>query len=166
MIIGIGGISNAGKSSLANLIKLQFENDFKVKILCQDDFINPQEEIAKINGITDWEYPDSINHKMYLQAVKRESLNNDIVISEGLFAFYDDELSDLYDKKIFLYVDKGVFKNRKSKDLRWGEIPDWYMEHIWGSYEKFGKAKDFSEIKKINAEHLFNIKEIQDYLKS
>jgi uridine kinase len=165
MIIGIGGISNAGKSSLANLIKLQLENDYKVKILCQDDFILSEDEIPKINGLTDWEYPSSINHQMYLQAVKRENQNNDIVISEGLFAFYDDELSKLYDKKIFLQIEKEVFINRKVNDHRWGKVPEWYVEHIWNSYQKYGKAKNSQKVKTLNAQNLFDIDEIISYLK-
>ena len=166
MLIGIGGVSNAGKSSLANLLKRELESEFKVKILCQDDFILSEEKIPRFNGLTDWESPDSINHKMYLQAVKRECQNNDIVISEGLFAFYDEELSNLYEKTIFLYVEKEIFKNRKSRDHRWGDVPDWYVEHIWDAYQKFGKAKFSKGIKKINAGIRFDLDEIIAYLKS
>jgi len=166
MVIGIGGVSNAGKSSLANLLKLNLEKDFKVKILCQDDFILPQEDIPKVKGLTDWECPESINHEMYLQAVQRECQNNDIVISEGLFAFHNDELSNLYDKIFFLYVEKDIFRSRKERDLRWGDVPDWYIEHIWESYEKYGKAKDIQGIKKIYAGGRFDLADIISYVKT
>lgn len=166
MIIGIGGVSNAGKSSLANLIKLNLEKDFKVKILCQDDFILPKEEIPIINDLTDWERPDSINHKMYFQAVQRECQNNDIVISEGLFAFHDEELSNLYDKILFLYVEKEIFRSRKLRDHRWGNVPDWYIEHIWESYKKYGKAQTIKGIKKINAGVRFDLEDILSYVKA
>lgn len=166
MIIGIGGVSNAGKSSLANLLKLNLEKDFKVKILCQDDFILPQEDIPKINGLTDWECPESINHDMYLQAVQRECQNNDIVISEGLFAFHDEELSKIYNKILFLYVEKDIFKIRKQRDHRWGDVPDWYIEHIWESYKKYGKAKTIQGIKKINASGRFDLADIISYVKA
>ncbi len=166
MIIGIGGVSNAGKSSLANLLKIELEQDFKVKILCQDDFIIAEHKIPKFNGLTDWECPTSINHKMFLEAVKRESQNNDIVISEGLFAFYHNELSKLYEKKLFLYIDKDVFKQRKLRDKRWGESPEWYINHIWDSYKKSGKAKDALGVKKINAGNRFDLDNIVSYIKS
>lgn len=166
MIIGIGGVSNAGKSSLANLLKRELEKEFKVKILCQDDFIIAEHKIPKINGFTDWECPTSINHKMFLQAVLRESHNNDIVISEGLFAFYNNELSNLYEKKLFLYIDKDIFIQRKLRDKRWGESPEWYINHIWDSYNKSGKAKDALGVKKINAGNRFDLDEIVSYIKS
>ncbi len=166
MIIGIGGVSNAGKSSLAYLLKRELEKEFKVKILCQDDFIIAEDRIPKINGLTDWECPSSINHKMFLQAVIRENHNNDIVISEGLFAFYNNELSKLYEKTLFLYVEKDIFIQRKLRDKRWGDSPKWYIDHIWNSYEKKGKAKDALGVKKINAGKLFNLDEIVSYIKS
>jgi len=164
MIIGIGGISNAGKSSLANLLKLYFEKTYKVKILCQDDFIINENEIPKINGYTDWELPVSINHSMFLQAIIREELNNDIVISEGLFAYHDIELVKLYQKKIFLRINKNIFIERKKSDNRWGEVPDWYIEHIWDSYDKYGKAISEKGIKRIEAIGNFNMEDIIDYL--
>ena len=166
MIIGIGGISNAGKSFLANLIKINLEKKYKVKILCQDDFIKPESKIPTINGLTDWEHPSSINHEMYRQAVFREAKNNDIVISEGLFAYYSNTLTESYSKKLFLYIDKETFKQRKQHDLRWGKVPDWYIEHIWSSYLRYGKANDIIGIKKIDASNDFNLEEISDYIES
>ena len=166
MIIGIGGVSNAGKSSLANLLKRILEKELKVKILCQDDFIIAEHKIPKINGITDWECPRSINHKMFLQAVRREKQNNDIVISEGLFAFHDDNLSKLYDKKLFLFVDKDTFKLRKLRDKRWGKVPEWYIDHIWDFYIIKGRAKDAKGVKKIDATQLFDLDDIVKFIKS
>ncbi|PLX01930.1 MAG: hypothetical protein C0595_12985 [Marinilabiliales bacterium] len=164
MIIGIGGVSNAGKSFLANMIKIDLEKKYKIKILCQDDFIKPESKIPKINGLTDWEHPSSINHDMYYQAIIREAKNNDILISEGLFAFYSDKLTALYDKNIFLYIDKETFINRKKDDLRWGKVPDWYIQHIWDSYLRYGKANNIPGIKKIDASKQFDLSEIINYI--
>lgn len=164
MIIGIGGISNAGKSFLANLIKIELEGKYKIKVLCQDDFIKAESKIPQINGLTDWEHPSSINHDMFYQAVIREEKNNDILISEGLFAFYSDKLTNLYDKNIFLYIDKETFKDRKKDDLRWGKVPDWYIQHIWDSYLRYGKANSIPGIKKIDASTHFNLSEILNYI--
>ncbi len=164
MIIGIGGISNAGKSFLANLIKIELEKKYKIKVLCQDDFIKPESKIPQINGLTDWEHPSSINHEMYYQAISREAKNNDILISEGLFAFYSDKLTALYHKNIFLYIDKETFISRKKDDLRWGKVPDWYIQHIWDSYLRYGKANKILGIKKIDASQHFNLSDIINYI--
>lgn len=164
MIIGIGGVSNAGKSSLANLLKIELEKDYKIKILCQDDFIKPEEKIPRINKLIDWEHPSSINHEMFFQAVLREKRNNDIVFSEGLFAFYSDRLCNMYSHKLFLKIDQDTFFERKKRDLRWGKVPDWYIQHIWDSYLRYGKATQLQNSIKINANKLFNIQEIRTAL--
>jgi len=139
MIIGIGGSSNSGKSTLANELALHF-NNLKVKILCQDDFVISHDLLTRINGHIDWEQPSTIDIKKYIEAVKDANKNYDLVICEGLFAFWFSELNKLYDKKIFLKIDKNTFLNRKIKDLRWGKEPKWYIEHIWESHLKYCKV--------------------------
>lgn len=138
MILGIGGCSNSGKSALAEAIDNSFTVK-KVKILCQDDFVKTRNLLTEINGHIDWEIPSTIKFDEYLNAVKKASLENDLVICEGLFAFWFEDLNRLYDKIIHLKIDKETFFNRKKKDLRWGKEPDWYIEHIWQSFLKYGQ---------------------------
>ncbi len=137
MIIGIGGVSMSGKSSLARILKKHFSRK-KVSILCQDDFIMPQNEMPQINGKTDWENPGSIDFDEFIASVVARDIENDVVIAEGLFAFHDQTLINLYDKKIFLEIPEPVFFERKKLDKRWEIEPDWYIQHIWKSYLKFG----------------------------
>lgn len=136
MIIGIGGISNAGKSGLALKIKEHF-SDRSVEILCQDDFVKPVSQIPKINGHTDWETPESIDFNRYYNHLISKVKQYDIIIDEGLFVFFDQRLVKLYDKSIFMTLSKETFFNRKEKDLRWGREPGWYIDHIWNSHQKF-----------------------------
>ncbi len=137
MIIGIGGVSMSGKSSLARAIKKQFSRK-KVSILCQDDFIMPQKKMPLIRGKTDWENPGSIDFDEFIASVVAREIENDIVIAEGLFAYHDQTLINLYDKKIFLEIPESVFFERKNLDKRWEIEPDWYIPHIWKSYLNFG----------------------------
>ena len=58
---------------------------------------------------------------------------------EGLLAFYESRIEQLLDKKIFIEIPKTLFLERKVRDKRWGEFPEWYMEHIWQSYLTYGK---------------------------
>ena len=140
MVIGIGGCSNSGKSELAEQLN-NFYIEHNVKILCQDDFVKRRDFLTTINEHVDWELPSTIFINDYINAVKDASKTYDLVICEGLFAFWFDELNKLYDKKIFLELDEKTFKERKRKDLRWGKEPDWYIEHIRQSYLKYGLAK-------------------------
>jgi uridine kinase len=139
MIIAIGGISNAGKSRLAKQLAKYYRYQKKVSaiILCQDDYVRPTGEILLINGHTDWETPDSIDYDRYYDAVAKSKKQYDIVIAEGLFVCYDPRLLRLYDKFIYINIDKTTFFNRKRKDLRWGKEPEWYIEHIWQSNNKY-----------------------------
>ena len=138
MIIAIGGCSNSGKSALAKGIAVRIK-DKPVKVLCQDDFTHPTHMIPKIKGHTDWEIPASIDFGAMKHEIEESSKNNDIVIVEGLMIYYLPELNKLYDKKLFVNINKKTFLKRKYSDFRWGKEPDWYVEHIWNNYLKYGQ---------------------------
>ena len=139
MIVGIGGASNAGKSWLAKSIS---ENcpDKTIKILCQDDFVFPVDQQPTVKGRIDWENPASIDFGKFKTAIIKNQGNYDIVIAEGLMVFNDKGINRLYDKKVFIEISKRNFLRRKSIDRRWGEEPNWYIEHIWQSYQKYGRV--------------------------
>lgn len=141
MIIGIGGVSNAGKTTLATRLKERL-SPLRIAVLCQDDFARPVSGIPRINGHVDWEIPESIDLARYYRHILKQREEYDIIIAEGLFAFCDKHIYSHYDKKIFLTISKETFWRRKSKDLRWGKEPDWYMEHIWKSHFKCGIMKE------------------------
>ena len=136
MIIGIGGISTAGKSKLAEWIQSQVAGR-KTIVLCQDNYAMPTPQIPVINGHTNWEIPESLDFDLFYANISDAAKENDIVIAEGLFVFYEQRLLDLFDKKIFLQISKRTFLARKKTDLRWGKEPLWYMEHIWKSHHMY-----------------------------
>jgi len=139
MIIGIGGCSNSGKSLLAKQISDFYQRNKTVKILCQDDFVKRRDFLTTINEHVDWELPSTIEIDKYISSVKDAEKQYDLLICEGLFAFWFDELNILYDKYIFLEIDEHTFKHRKQADLRWGKEPDWYIDHIWQSHMRYGQ---------------------------
>lgn len=140
MVIGIGGVSNSGKSHLAEKLAGHFQNKSS-KIISQDNFVLPKDEIPQIIDQIDWETPESINFAMFKEAILEAIKSFDFVIVEGIFAYHDKQINDLYDKKLFIEISKETFLERKIKDARWGIEPAWYMDHIWTSYLKFSQPK-------------------------
>ena len=136
MIIGIGGISNAGKSGLAEKIKAHYTGK-NIVVLCQDNFARPTATIPKIKGHTNWEIPESLDFDRFYQEIINRAQTHDWVIAEGLFVFHEERLLKLYDKMIFMSISKTTFLKRKHQDLRWGKEPDWYVQHIWESHFNF-----------------------------
>lgn len=137
MVIAIGGVSRSGKSTLASRIKHRLGND-QCQIIEQDRFVHSLDKIPVIHGKLDWEHPDSIDFEKLKQAIVKAANSKKYTIVEGLLAFHWPELNELFDLNIFLKITKEEFIRRKEEDERWGMEPDWYIEHIWDSYEKYG----------------------------
>ena len=173
MVIGIGGVSRSGKSTLAALIlRLYTEGGKTAVVLAQDDCVFPPEQIPTISHgketEIDWETPESIDFQRYKNAILEAKMQFDHVITEGLLNFYDADLNALYDKFLFVDIPKTTFLQRKADDKRWGEVPSWFVEHIWASYEKFGKTV-FEDKKRtvfvLSGEADFDVKEVINFLK-
>lgn len=172
MVIGIGGVSRSGKSTLGIFIYQLFtEGGQTAVVLSQDDYVFPIEQIPKIyNGEEveiDWEIPESIDFQRYKNAILDAQKQFDHVITEGLLNFYDAEINSLFDKFLFVDIPKPTFLTRKTADKRWGDVPDWYIEHIWASYGRLGKTilEDTKyEVLVLSGEVDFDIKVVSDFL--
>jgi uridine kinase len=166
MVIGIGGPSRSGKSTLANLLVTHFRrNGKKAIIFHQDDFVFPETQIPKIKDKTDWESPLSIDHNLLLEVVSDFKERFEVVIIEGFFAFHDVRLNAIYEKRIFVKISKRTFIIRKAMDSRWGYIPTWYIDHIWKSYLKMGKPSTIkTDYLEASGEDEFDMKKILGYL--
>jgi nicotinamide/nicotinate riboside kinase len=163
MIIAIGGVSTAGKTTLAGQLRNFFHNK-KVSILCQDDFVKPVEQIPLIENRIDWESPDSIDHIRFREAIVAEKRENDIVIVEGLMVFWDPLTQALFDKNVFIGISNSLFRKRKNSDYRWGNEPDWYVEHIWQSYLQYGLPKNTENIVTVDGNKRIELTPILNYL--
>lgn len=162
MLIGIGGVSRSGKSALAAEICNYFRSQDKTTVvITQDDFVKPLREIPKIKTETDWEHPASLRHAVLRQTLSFYTLHFDVIILDGFLAFYDPDLVAKFQLKIFVEIPKAVFLKRKAEDRRWGFIPEWYFEHIWASYERYGipEALETAYVR-VNGEEEVNIAKI------
>jgi nicotinamide/nicotinate riboside kinase len=140
MIIGIGGVSRSGKTVLAkHLATCLVENGKQVSVLHQDDLVVDQKLMPKIKGELDWEHPSSIDYQKIISLIAHQKNQYDYLLIEGLFAFANEELNKLYDKGIYLHIDRATFVKRKLEDERWGGEPEWYLDHIWDAHQRYGR---------------------------
>ncbi len=166
MIIGIGGVSRAGKSTLANLLtKLFIARGNKVLIFSQDDYIQPEERIPIIRDRVDWEVPESIRISDFSKDILEARKHHNLIIAEGLFCFYDPLLVDQMSRKIYIHISKDIFLHRKKEDLRWGSTPDpdWYMEHIWNRHQRYGIPSDLEQYFTVDGSQYFDLIQIMQY---
>ncbi len=169
MTIGIGGSSRSGKTSLALLIKNLFEKHGQSAILLsQDDYAFTDETfIPKIHNRTDWEHPASIDFEWYKNDIILKQSNYQNVIAEGLFNFWDKDINSLFDMIFFTRISQQTFYERRKHDTRWGYEPQWYIEHVWQSYLKYGKSildDPFASVVVLSGETAFNEQWIDNIL--
>jgi uridine kinase len=141
IIIGIGGTSRSGKSALAKKINEYYQTkQNQVCLIKQDDLVCEEKDIPLIKSEVDWEHPDSMDFDGQLNLIMKKKGLYQVLIIEGILAFYDERINQLYDVRILCEIDKFNFLRRKRKDFRWGLHDNWYIEHIWDSYHKFGRS--------------------------
>ncbi len=140
-IVAIGGCSNSGKSTLARQLSAQLP--YSSQIVSMDEHVRSIERIPLINGKTDWEVPQSIDWKGIYQAMLDPIA--DLVIAEGFLIFWNKSINRLFDIKVFLDIDYLTFIERRRQETRWGSEPEWYVQHVWESYLKFGQLKEPSD---------------------
>jgi uridine kinase len=149
MMIGIGGVSRSGKSTLAQKLEPFFKGK-TTAIINQDEYIHSAFQMPWIGTELDWEDPESLDFQRMYYEIAWLSKNVEILIVEGLFAFYYPALNKKYDKKILIEIDFNTFVDRKLMDERWGKVPEWYIKHIWDSYLSFGLPENMDDVLRID----------------
>lgn len=140
MVIGIGGASRSGKSFLARQLAAEYKAAGKsVLVLDQDDFAFPEDELPRIRDRADWDHPLSLDFRRLQEHIRAARARYEVVLVEGILVFFDLEVNDLFDRRIFLVLDKVRFWERRKRETRWGEEPDWYLEHVWEAHLKYGR---------------------------
>ncbi|WP_421978384.1 hypothetical protein [Roseivirga seohaensis] len=134
-VIAIGGVSRSGKSTLADWLGTQLKN---TTVLHQDEYALPKDELPEINGIPDWEVPESIDWDTWHKAITQAKVKYDYVIIEGILVFANTNINALIDQPIFLNIDKENFLKRRLKEKRWGKEPEWFIEYVWEAHLKYG----------------------------
>lgn len=145
MIIGIGGVSRSGKTSLSRALKAQLRPTTIIVHL--DDYIkesrhwdfftkNPIFYLSKVHKKFDMEHPDTIDFDAFHRDIVRAAEEYDTVIAEGFLIVYDPRIKKLIDKYVHVEVSKSEFIKRRIKDFRHSNL--WYAKHVWKSFVKYG----------------------------
>jgi len=163
MVVGIGGPSNAGKSDLAKKI-LRELNHLSGIVLCLDDYVYPESHLSRIRGRIDWEHPDTIRFDQLIADLRNASQQYDIVIVEGFLLYSDPSILNEIDKMIFIEITEKTFRQRKVQDLRWGEEPSWYIDHIWSRYLAYGRPPEGLEMLFLEGEQEWPLKRILAFI--
>jgi uridine kinase len=130
MIIGIGGMSRSGKTTLAHQMAADYTKG-SVVVLSLDDYALPEKDIPMIGDMIDWEHPESIDFDKYYLDIFDAGHQFDLVLAEGFLIFLHEPLRKLFDKKVCVTVTREEFERRRK--LQYTE-PYWYLDHIWDSY--------------------------------
>ncbi|QTN38386.1 hypothetical protein HZ996_04250 [Cryomorphaceae bacterium] len=149
-LIGIGGLSQAGKTTLAAQLAAGW-SDRRVAVLEMDSFGKPESELplwvdAEGNSYRDWEHPESIDYDLLVAAVQQASTDHDIVIVEGILVFHDARLWNLFDTRVLLEVEDDLFWERRRRDVRWGAESDAYLQHVLDAYTERKKGLDLEDL--------------------
>lgn len=144
VIIGIAGGSASGKSSIAQRLKREFENNNSVVIIRQDDYYKDQSHMSYEERVkTNYDHPFAFDTELLIQHLDKliegktiqkptyDFVNHtrsnviecidpcDVIVLEGLFTLENKELRDRLDIKIFVDTDADIrFIRRMTRDVK------------------------------------------------
>lgn len=139
MIIGIGGVKGAGKRTLAESMRKYYKDWGRtVDVFHQEDYQKSKVMLPKVEGVPDSERPNTVKWDSLTKALEKSSA--DVKIVEGQYIFYPASLRAACTGKVMVEVNREVYEARREHNRKEDE-PDWYTQHIWKSYQKYGQVK-------------------------
>lgn len=139
-LIGIAGGSGSGKTTFAKKV-MKGVNSAQSSLMHMDSYYLPK--VPKINGKENFDHPDAFDWKLLREHLAELKKGNSIqspvydfahstrstetetvgpckvVLFEGIFSLYDQEIRDMLDIKVFLHVDSDIrFTRRLHRDVK------------------------------------------------
>ncbi len=168
-LVGITGGSASGKTTFLRRLLASFPTD-QICLISQDNYYHPREQQHRdAQGVENFDLPASIDSAAYAadvlrisqgQEVRRQeyTFNNPgvtpqelvfrpapIVVVEGIFVFYFEEIAKLLSLKVYIDAQEHVKLHRRiirDRDERGYDLADVlyrYTNHVAPTYEKFIK---------------------------
>ena len=139
-IVGIAGGSGSGKSTFCEIL-VQELKDYQVSVVSTDQFFKRPlpKMISPVSRVEydDFNHPDALDFSKFSEHL-HELLNAeqlaDVIIVEGIFTLYFEELRQLLDLKIFvdLDADERMYRRIRRNMQNWGvsmeEVATYYLE--------------------------------------
>ena len=164
-VIGISGPSASGKSELTSRVEQQFPGC--VTVLALDAYYQPLDKVKTLPYEHDNpKAVDLVSVQQHLQMLKQGKsvkspiydftthsastqtkplLPRPIVVVEGLYLFWDQQLRDELDHRIWLQADRSVLLRRRlARDVHpprnrdKDEILHRFESHVWPAFEEYG----------------------------
>jgi uridine kinase len=168
-IIGITGGSGSGKTTFIKRLRSAFSEE-QLCIISQDEYYRPREQQRTDEiGIKNFDLPNSIDHDKFIYDLKKiasgqivtkqeYTFNNEqkkagtisylpapVIVVEGLFVFYNEELRNLMDLRVFIYakenlkVIRRIKRDQLERNYPLEDVLYRYENHVLPSYEAFIK---------------------------
>ncbi|XP_037680126.1 nicotinamide riboside kinase 2 [Choloepus didactylus] len=159
LIVGIGGVTNGGKTTLTNNLLKSLPN---CCVIHQDDFYKPQDQIAVgEDGFKQWDALESLDMGAMLETVQAWRRNPrkfarthgvsiqpspsdpHILILEGFLLYSYKPLVHLYSRRYFLTVPYEECKWRRSThNYPVPDPPGLFDGHVWPMYQKYKREME------------------------
>ncbi|XP_032108142.1 nicotinamide riboside kinase 2 isoform X1 [Sapajus apella] len=159
LIVGIGGVTNGGKTTLTDSLLRALAN---CCVIHQDDFykaplFQPQDQIAVgEDGFKQWDVLESLDMAAMLDTVQAwlsspqkfarahgvgvqpEASDTHILLLEGFLLYSYKPLVDLYSRRYFLTIPYEECKWRRStRNYTVPDPPGLFDGHVWPMYRKY-----------------------------
>nr|WP_314592149.1 AAA family ATPase [Paenibacillus terrigena] len=169
IVVGIAGGSGSGKSTYCEIIVKELK-DYQVAVVSTDDFYKRDlpKMVSPVSNVEydDFNHPDALDYNKlmeYLNNLLRAENHPEVVILEGIFTLYFEELRKMLDLKIFVDLDsdermyRRISRNMKNWGVGFEEVATYYLDAAKHREIEFVlRTKNFADIV-INGNHLQGI---------
>ncbi|XP_051684889.1 nicotinamide riboside kinase 2 isoform X1 [Oryctolagus cuniculus] len=159
LVVGIGGVTNGGKTTLTQNLRKALPN---CCVIHQDDFYKPQDQIAiGQDGFKQWDVLESLDMEAMLSTVQAwlgcpqkfarahgvsvqpDAADTHILLLEGFLLYSYKPLVDLFSCRYFLTVPYEECKRRRStRSYAVPDPPGLFDGHVWPMYQKYKREME------------------------